>query len=45
MLFQIEWRDVMKNDKAVKASIITAEQHFRFLETRKTGHPNYDMLA
>lgn len=43
--FQIEWRDVMKTDQSVKTSIVSAENHFKFLETRKAGNPNFDLLA
>lgn len=43
----IEWKDAMKQDSAVKASIISGEDHFKFrksyLET--PDNPSYDMLA
>uniref|UniRef100_A0A336KBC7 CSON007035 protein n=1 Tax=Culicoides sonorensis TaxID=179676 RepID=A0A336KBC7_CULSO len=41
----IEWRDNMANDPAVKASFLSAENHLKFLETRRTGKPNYDILV
>jgi len=41
----IAWRDAMKTNQAVKASFVSAENHFKFLETRKAGSPNYDLLA
>lgn len=43
----IEWKDAMKQDPAVQASIISGEDHFKFrksyLET--PDNPAYDMLA
>lgn len=41
----IAWQAAMKLDATVKTSIISAEDHFKFLESRKTGPPNYDLLA
>lgn len=42
--FQLEWRDLMKEDAAVKKSIITAENHAKYIASRKGGLPDYDML-
>lgn len=41
----IKWRDDMTKDPAVKTSFLSGENHLKFLETRRTGHPNYDILV
>lgn len=41
----IKWRDDMAKDPAVKTSFLSGENHLKFLETRRTGHPNYDILV
>lgn len=42
----IDWKDAMKIDSAVKAIIISGENHFKFRESysRPEG-PDYDFLA
>jgi glutathione S-transferase len=42
----LEWKDSMKQDAAVKATIISGENHFLFRKSyfRPEG-PDYDMLA
>jgi len=41
----LEWKESMKSDAAVKAIIISGENHFKFRQSYVTGNPNYDMLA
>jgi glutathione S-transferase len=41
----IDWKDAMKEDPAVKAIFISAENHFKFRESHLKGVPDYDMLA
>lgn len=41
----LEWKDSMKQDPAVKAVIVSGENHFKFRESHLAGEPNYDMLA
>lgn len=35
----------MKEDPAVKKSLLTPDIHIKYWETRKSGHPDYDMLV
>lgn len=35
----------MKNDKAVKMSFISGENHSKYIITRREGTPDYDMLV
>jgi glutathione S-transferase len=41
----IQWRDLMSKDSAVKASMITADNHLKFLNSRHEGQANYDLLV
>ena len=41
----INWRSEMKEDPAVKASIISGENHHKFVQSMTTDAPLYDMLA
>jgi pyrimidodiazepine synthase len=41
----LQWRDLMKNENAVKASFISAEDHAKFLKGRRVNNANYDMLV
>jgi len=42
----LEWKDAMKKDSAVKAMIISGENHFKFRQSyNRPGGPDYDMLA
>uniref|UniRef100_U5EVI8 Putative glutathione s-transferase glutathione s-transferase n=1 Tax=Corethrella appendiculata TaxID=1370023 RepID=U5EVI8_9DIPT len=42
----LKWRDEMIKDEAVKKSFISAENHAKFVESRKNeAQPNYDMLV
>lgn len=39
------WKDSMKQDNAVKAILISGEDHYTFRQSRFSGAPNYDLLA
>lgn len=41
----LQWRDLMEKDEAVKQSFISTENHTKFLQSRKNGENNYDILA
>ncbi|XP_050075415.1 pyrimidodiazepine synthase-like [Anopheles maculipalpis] len=41
----LQWRDLMEKDEAVKQSLISTENHTKFLQSRKNGENNYDILA
>jgi glutathione S-transferase len=41
----IEWRDTMSKDQAVKASYASPDNHLKFLQSRRDGIPNYDLLV
>lgn len=42
----VQWRALMKNDKAVKQSFIDGEQHAKYMMSRRAGGtPDYDMLV
>ncbi|XP_055602907.1 pyrimidodiazepine synthase-like [Uranotaenia lowii] len=41
----LQWRDLMEKDDAVKKSFISTADHTKFLQSRKTGENNYDILA
>lgn len=43
----IEWKDAMKTDSAVRAIIISGENHFKFRQSTiaKPDNPDYDFLA
>lgn len=42
----LEWKDAMKQDAAVKAVIISGENHFKFRQSYLNSViPDYDMLA
>lgn len=41
----MNWRVQMKKDKAVKQSFISGEHHAKYMISRRTGAPDYDMLV
>ncbi|XP_053666841.1 pyrimidodiazepine synthase-like [Anopheles marshallii] len=41
----LQWRDLMEKDEAVKESFISTENHTKFLQSRKNGENNYDILS
>jgi len=41
----LAWCDSMISDPAVQASYISGENHAKFIETRRTPKPDYNMLA
>jgi len=41
----LEWKDSMKQDTAVKAILISGENHYKFRQSYVAGKPFYDMLA
>lgn len=42
----LEWKDAMKTDSAVKAVIISGENHYKFRKSTFSAEgPDYDMLA
>lgn len=41
----IKWREVMIEDAAVKGSYLDGETHAKFIKTRRTTTPDYDMLV
>jgi len=40
----IQWSRDMKQDSAVQASIISGENHYKFVQSSAAGVPQYDML-
>lgn len=46
VIFQMQWRVLMKADKAVKQSHLSGEYHAKYMMSRREGAtPNYDMLV
>lgn len=41
----LKWKDEMKRERAVKDSFISGEDHYKFIELRLAGTPDYDFLA
>jgi len=41
----LEWRSAMKKDAAVKVSCLEPEIHVKYMKSRATGTPQYDILA
>ncbi|XP_058456178.1 pyrimidodiazepine synthase-like [Malaya genurostris] len=41
----LQWRDLMEQDEAVKKSFLSTENHTKFLQSRKSGENNYDIIA
>ncbi|XP_034232666.1 pyrimidodiazepine synthase-like [Thrips palmi] len=41
----LQWKKFMKEDEAVKASSLDASDHVKFLKSRESGTPDYDMLV
>jgi len=41
----IEWYYAMKEDPAVQTSLISGENHYKFVQSMLHGDPDYDMLA
>ncbi|XP_055385286.1 pyrimidodiazepine synthase-like isoform X2 [Condylostylus longicornis] len=41
----LEWRDLMKNNEAVKRSYLDGETHAKYMKSYRTGTPDYDMLV
>lgn len=40
----IKWRSLMQEDPAVKCSFVSGENHAKYIESRRAGDPDYDML-
>lgn len=40
-----EWQSAMEQDPAVKVSIISGENHYKFIQSMQTDAPIYDSLA
>lgn len=43
-LLQMEWRNQMKDDDAVKESFLEPQTHAKYFQSRQAGCPDYDML-
>uniref|UniRef100_A0A023EL34 Putative glutathione s-transferase n=1 Tax=Aedes albopictus TaxID=7160 RepID=A0A023EL34_AEDAL len=41
----LQWRDLMEKDDAVQKSFLSTENHTKFLQSRKSGENNYDILS
>ncbi|XP_055702752.1 pyrimidodiazepine synthase isoform X2 [Phlebotomus papatasi] len=41
----VKWRALMKEDKAVKGSYLSGEVHAKYMEGRRQGNADYDMLV
>lgn len=41
----MEWRNAMREDPAVKNSMLDTEVHIKYLQSRRAGIPDYDFLA
>ncbi|GLV33777.1 sepia [Carabus blaptoides fortunei] len=41
----MEWRNAMRDDPAVKCSILDTEVHIKYLQSRRAGIPDYDILT
>lgn len=41
----IKWRSLMKEDPAVKVSYIDGETHSKYIQSRRAGAPDYDLLV
>lgn len=39
----LEWKDLMKQDPAVKVSILSGENHYEFYKSYVSGKPDFDL--
>lgn len=39
----MEWRGIMAEDAAVKVSFLDTETHIKFLQSYRSGVPQYDL--
>ena len=42
---QMEWRNFMCEDPAVKKSMLEADVHVKFLQSHQAGLPQYDIFV
>lgn len=40
----MEWRNVMSEDAAVKKSFLDADTHVKYLQSYRSGIPEYDLI-
>lgn len=45
VVFQMEWRNAMKEEECVKMSYLEPEIHAKYINSHRAGYADYDLLV
>ena len=45
VVFQMEWRNAMKEEESVKLSYLEPEVHAKYINSHRAGCADYDLLV